>query len=466
MDVAAGFGEYQKLMEPMPSIGMAYLAGTARAAGHEVRVLDNFICNFAPEKVVKLVRDWQTDVAGLSMLTPTAQSTAALGRAIREGTDARVVLGNLHASLFSEDLLQNDAGDAVVHGEGEESFPLLIAAWLDGGDLNEVPGISYRNGKGVTQTSPGEIVEDLDALPWPAWDLFPWREYTFLPFVTVAKPCLSILGTRGCPFHCKFCALGYQGNQVRKRAPESIAAEVDWLVRVYGIRHVGFVDPIFPLSKEHGIATARAIADRRIPGDWWWTTETRVDVIDEEICREMKAARCKRILFGVESGVDSLLKNVGKNFTTDDARAAVRAARAAGLEISAFFMLALPGETAAMTRQTIEFARELDIDFAKFGVTIPLPGSELYDELVGGGKIAEDDWRHYSTFNPEPDTLPYVPEGMTGAELQRLHRWATWRFYMRPKMIWKHLFQIRSIGLRQLWNGANILLKQFFRGRL
>ncbi len=466
MDVAAGFGEYQKLMEPMPSIGMAYLAGACRAAGHQVKVLDNFILNFTPEKIVKLTRDWQADVAGISMLTPTAQSTAALGQAIRAGTDAKVVLGNLHASLFHETLLTDGSCDAVVHGEGEITFPLLVDALIADEDPTKIPGISFNNGAGIVQTSPGDLIEDLDALPLPAWDLFPWRDYTFLPFVTVAKPCLSILGTRGCPFRCKFCALGYQGNLVRKRSPQNIAKEVEWLVRVYGIRHVGFVDPIFPLNKKHGIETANAIRDLNIPGDWWWTTETRVDVIDEEICRAMRESRCKRILFGIESGVNELLKNVGKNFTTDDVRRAVKAARAAGLEISAFFMLALPGETAPMTRRTIEFARELDIDFAKFGVTIPLPGSELYDELVADGTVRENDWHRFSTFNPDPDTLPYIPEGLTGKELQRLHRWATWRFYMRPAMVWKHLFQVRSIGLRQLFNGASILLKQFFGGRL
>jgi len=465
MDVAAAFGEYRKLMEPMPSIGLAYLAAACRQAGHDVRVLDNFTNNLPVDRVVALVREARAEVVGLSMLTPTAKSTAALGRAIREQTGAKVVLGNLHASLFHEELLRDGACDAVVHGEGEIVFPQLVQALTDGGPA-DLLGVSVREGDSVRANLPPAMVEDLDALPRPAWDLFPWRSYTFLPFVTVAKPCLSLLGTRGCPFRCKFCALGYQGNHVRKRSPENIAAEIEWLVREYGIRHVGFVDPIFPFSKKHGVNTCAAIIARRIPGDWWWTSETRVDVIDEEICRAMKTARCKRILFGVESGVDELLAAVGKNFTTDDVRRAVGAARAAGLEISAFFMLGLPGETAAMTRRTIEFARELDIDFAKFGITIPLPGSELYDNLVRDGKIKPGDWDKFTTFNPAPESLPYVPLGLTGRELQRLHRRATWRFYVRPKMIFRHLFQIRSIGLKQIANGASILLRQLVGGRL
>ena len=467
MDVAAGFGEYRSLMEPMPCIGLAYLAGACRSAGHEVRALDNFVEDRPPEAVVEPARSWRPDVVGLTMLTPTARSTEALARAIREGLPGvRVALGNLHASLFADGLLAGGSCDAGVHGEGEIRFPRLVEAWAAGSQPTGIPGISYRDGGDVVHVEQDEPIADLDAVSYPAWDLFPWRAYTFLPFVTVAKPCLSILGTRGCPFRCKFCALGYMGSRVRKRSPESIAAEVEWLVREYGIRHVGFVDPIFPLSKAHGIDTCRAIRARDIPGPWWWTSETRVDVIDVEMCREMKAARCKRILFGVESGVDELLAGVGKNFTTADARRAVAAAREAGLEISAFFMLGLPGETAAMTRQTIDFALSLDIDFAKFGITVPLPGSELYDDLIRQGKVEVGDWQRFSTFNPDPETLPYIPEGLTGKELQTLHRRATWRFYVRPRMILRHLFVIRSMGLRALLNGALILLRQALRGRL
>jgi len=467
MDVSSGFGEYHSLMEPMPCVGLAYLAAACREAGHEVGVLDNFAENLSPTQVVELVRSWKPQVVGMGVLTPSARSTEALGRLVKaELPNVKVVFGNLHASIFAEQLITDGACDVVVHGEGEDRFHRLVDILTDGGDLSSVPGISYRDSGGVATTAMPEPIGDLDALPYPAWELFPWRKYTFLPFVTVAKPCLAVMGSRGCPFKCKFCALGYMGNRVRKRSPESIAAEIEWLVKDYGARHVGFVDPIFPLSKKHGVETCRAIRERNIPGEWWWTSETRVDVIDEEMCREMKAARCKRILFGIESGVDELLSSVGKNFTTDDVRRGVAAARAAGLEISTFFMLGLPGETAQMTRRTIEFALSLDIDFAKFAITIPLPGSELYDELVSGGKLALSDWDKFTTFNPNPDALPYVPEGMTGEELIRLHRRANWRFYMRPRIIFRHLFVIRSIGFKALFNGARILLRQLFKRSL
>jgi len=465
MDIPSGFGEYRKLMEPMPCLGLAYLASSCRQAGHDVLVLDNFVENKPSAEVVEMARAWGAQVAGISMLTPTAHSTEALGRFIREKlSSVKVVFGNLHASIFAEELVERGSCDAVMHGEGEIRFPKLIDVFGADGDLSTIQGITYKDTNGVVSTQMCEPISDLDSLPYPAWEIFPWRAYTFLPFVTVAKPCLSIMGTRGCPFRCKFCALGYMGNRVRKRSPESIADEVEWLVTKFGIRHVGFVDPIFPLDKKHAIATCRAIRERNIQADWWWTSETRVDVVDEEMCREMKLARCKRILYGIESGVNELLSSVGKKYTTDDVRRGVAAARAAGLEISAFFMLGLPGETPEMTKQTIKFALSLDIDFAKFAITIPYPGSELYDQLVKDGRIDLHDWGKFTTFNPNPESLPYVPEGMTASQLLSLHRWANIKFYFRPRIIFRHLFVIRSVRLKALFNGAMLALRQLFKG--
>lgn len=120
MDVSSGFGEYDKLMEPMPCIGLAYLASSCQKAGHTVFVLDNFTENKTFKQIVESIKSFGADVVGISMLTPTANSTEALGRFIKAQLPSiKVIFGNLHASLFAKDLINNGACDAVVHGEGE-----------------------------------------------------------------------------------------------------------------------------------------------------------------------------------------------------------------------------------------------------------------------------------------------------------------------------------------------------------
>ncbi|MCB1152198.1 cobalamin-dependent protein [bacterium] len=467
MDTAAGFGEYRALSEAMPPTGLAYVAGAARRAGHTVGMIDNFVENRPDDKLAATVQAFAPDVVGIPVLTPVAQGIERFCARLREtNPNVKIVMGNHHASVFAEELVDRGVCDVVVHGEGEERFPQVVDALVGDSGLESVPGVTWRPNGHVETTGRPPQIRELDTLARPAWDMLPWAHYTFLPFVTVARPCLAVVGSRGCPYRCSYCVEGGAANGLRVRSPEAIADEMEWLVRDMGVRHAGFVDPIFPFNKKHGLAVCNAIAAREIPGDWWWTSETRIDVIDDEMAHAMKASRCKRVLFGIESGVDALLKNVDKKCTAAKVREGVTAAKKAGLEITAFFMLGLPGETAEMTRETIDFALSLDLDIAKFGITVPYPGTELYETLLAEGRIKKGEWEQWSTFNPNGDNLPFVPDGMTGPELDRLHKRANWLFFMRPRIIWRHLFVVRSIKLSHMVAGFRLFFRQFVMGQI
>ncbi|MCB9489133.1 MAG: cobalamin B12-binding domain-containing protein [Deltaproteobacteria bacterium] len=467
MDTAAGFGEYRALSEAMPPTGLAYVAGAARRAGHTVGMIDNFVENRPDDKLAATVQAFAPDVVGIPVLTPVAQGIERFCARLREtNPNVKVVMGNHHASVFAEELVDRGVCDVVVHGEGEERFPQVVDALVGDSGLESVPGVTWRPNGHVETTGRPPQIRELDTLARPAWDMLPWAHYTFLPFVTVARPCLAVVGSRGCPYRCSYCVEGGAANGLRVRSPEAIADEMEWLVRDMGVRHAGFVDPIFPFNKKHGLAVCNAIAAREIPGDWWWTSETRIDVIDDEMAHAMKASRCKRVLFGIESGVEDSMRRVNKKYNREAIRRGVAATRSAGLEITGFFMIGLPGETAEKTREAIDFACSLDIDFAKFAILVPFPGTQLYDSLVADGQIRKSDWVKFATFSADPETLPFIPEGLTGAELQRLQKRATFRFYVRPRMIWRHLFVTRSIGLRNLYHGARILLTQWLRGKV
>ncbi len=121
-------------------------------------------------------------------------------------------------------------------------------------------------------------------------------------------------------------------------------------------------------------------------------------------------------------------------------------------------MIGLPGETEEMTLQTIEFARALDLDFAKFAITVPFPGSKLYEDLRAEGRLDRDDWENFTTFQPDPNKLPFVPRDVDNAFLIKMQKRGTASFYLRPKMIWRHLAEIRTVRPRQIWNGVRGVL--------
>jgi anaerobic magnesium-protoporphyrin IX monomethyl ester cyclase len=451
MNVHAGFGPFAGLMEPMPCIGIAYLAASLKKAGHDVLCVDAFAENLSPEALLARIDAFGARWVGQTCLTPTALATFAFNRLLKERRpEIRTVLGNVHASVFGPQIIERGQADYVLEGECEHSLPRFLDLVEEGKSLDEVPGLHRLSDAGRPECSgPAVPVPDLDALPRPDWSDLPWRRYTFLPFVTVARPALAIMGSRGCPYRCTFCALGYQGRY-RLRSPEGIVEEMAILVRDFDARHIGFVDPIFPLSKSHLLALCARIRERRFPKRVTWTSETRVDTIDPEMMAEMKSAGVRRLLFGVESGSDRMLEAVQKGYTVAAVRRCIGWAREIGLETSCFFILGLPGETRQESLKTARLPIELDIDFAKFSVLVPLPGSQLYMDLVENGRLRTDDWTKFTTFNPRAEDLPYVPEGMTGEELLRLQNAANVRFYFRPRMIFRHLFVIRTIPIRRM----------------
>jgi radical SAM superfamily enzyme YgiQ (UPF0313 family) len=184
-----------------------------------------------------------------------------------------------------------------------------------------------------------------------------------------------------------------------------------------------------------------------------WTTETRPDMMDFELARIMKEAGLRRIIFGLESGVEELLRNIKKEYNLERVREAVNACKKAGLETIGLFMIGLPGETPELTLKTLKFAIELDLDFAKFAITVPFPGSELYEKLTKEGKLNRRDWENFTTFNPDPDKIVYVPDGMTPQQLIKLQRYVSRKFYFRPRMILKQILKIRTISPYFIWQG-------------
>ena len=165
---------------------------------------------------------------------------------------------------------------------------------------------------------------------------------------------------------------------------------------------------------------------------------------------------------GIESGVDLLLGNVNKKITTKKVRTGVENARNAGIQTVGLFMIGMPGETPEMTKETVEFAVDLDLDFAKFAITVPFPGSKLFEDRWQKD-LFRDDWENYTTFNPDTRNIVIASDVQSPEQLLESLRDATFRFYMRPRLIARQLFTIRTIDARQMANGLWSLLPDLGR---
>ena len=444
------FGRFAALLEPMPCIGIAYIATFLARAGHDVRVYDDFALRGGHEHILAEMARFGPAALGVSVLTPVAPDIQSLLRRVRtQWPGMRIFVGNIHADLFPEEFVDEGIADAVVHGEGETTAVDLLADWGKGGTGEGVAGVTTRGSKGTARG----LERDLDSYPFPDWGLLPYQRYSLLPLGTIAKPIVAVAASRGCPFRCTYCALENQGKVYRKRSVENVVDEVQYDVEHFGVKQVGFMDPIFPMGRKHAISFSQEMIRRGLHEKVVWLSELRTDVVDRESLEWMQRSGCRRLVFGIESGDDSLLATVGKQNDVATSAETIRHCREVGITTVGLFMLGMPGETPELTKKTIEYACSLGLDFAKFAVTVPFPGSEMFAQLVADGKPIRRDWENYTTFNPDQARIVVASEVQSPAQLVQALRDATLRFYMRPRMIARQLITIRSVDARQMAQG-------------
>jgi anaerobic magnesium-protoporphyrin IX monomethyl ester cyclase len=448
-------GRFASLLEPMPCIGLAYIAAALEAHGCHVRVIDMFAEGLDVDEVVERTARFRPELVGMTVLTPSAPVCSDISTRLRGRLPGvNIVWGGVHADVFGPDIVRSREANFAVHGDGEITVCELVDALASGEtDFSSIEGLTWLgDGRAVTNTA-RPINQDLDGLPYPAWHLFPYHKYGLLPFADFAKPVLTISGSRGCPYRCDYCSLIHTGGKVyRRRDPIKIVDEYEYLVDRFGVKQIGFIDPIFPLVKKDLAPFCAELVARGLDKKCQWLSETRADRLDEETTQMMYDGGCRRVLMGIESGVDMLLGNVNKNITTDKVRIGVKNAHKAGLQSVGLFMIGMPGETPEMTRETVEFAVELDLDFAKFAITVPFPGSKLFEDRWQKD-LFRDDWENYTTFNPDPDRLIYHPHGYDPSTLVNMQSWALRRFYMRPRQIKKQFVDLRTISPKMLLYG-------------
>lgn len=451
-------GRFKGLLTAMPPIGLALLAARLRQRGREVAVYDSFIGRGGPAGAAREAQRVRADVVGLPVVTPCATEVFEQAAAVRAASpDSVIVMGNIHADLFAEDILKKGIADIVVHGEAEDTIVDIDRAVVDKTDLGAVPGISFRRGDTVVRTAERQQIEDLDTLPFPAWDLFPMEHYGLFKFAQVDSPATLISGSRGCPYRCTFCSLHVMGPRRRKRSVPNLVDEIEWLHERFGMKQVAFVDPIFPISRKEGIQFADELMRRGLHRKVKWVTETRVDLLDEEMLLRCHESGLKRVMFGIEVGDDAILAGLKKKFVVDESRAAITLCRKVGIQTVGFFMVGVPGDTPASIERTIDLARELEPDFAKFTVFVPYPGTTDYNNLKADGKLLGDheQWSRYTSYPTRANPPVFLPDGMNVDDVIRMHRRAFRRVYARPSAVWRHLVKIRTLSpldaMRGFW---------------
>jgi anaerobic magnesium-protoporphyrin IX monomethyl ester cyclase len=265
--------------------------------------------------------------------------------------------------------------------------------------------------------------------------------------------------SRGCPGQCTYCCTKQLfGLRYRTRSVNNIVEEIEFVIKKFGAREIHIWDDNFAVNKKQLLEFCKKIKEKGIHKKVVFAVPQglRVDQVDEEILRALKSINVYSVGFGVESGNQKILDLCKKGTTLEQSRRAIKMAKKIGLEVWAFFIFGLYGDTEETMRQTIDFAKELDPDFAKFLILKPFPGTEIFEQLDKCGLILERDYNKYGLYEKPIHNLPKASREKI-LEMQNI---AFREFYMRPTKIIKQFLRIRSFyGLNVFLNTGFSVLK-------
>ncbi len=444
----------------VPPLGLMYLAGYLRdrcPGRYELRILDPGVERVGVETVRRRVAEFGAEVVGLSGLSADVPEMLAIAGAIRRTLpSAKLVFGGPCTISDAERLARVPGVAAVVVGEGEETFRDLLDALETGRDLATVPGIVFWNGGDAVRTPKRPAIRELDALPFPAWDLIDLPAYSDGPHnmtygIFKKKPYMAIFTSRGCPFHCTYCHWSF-GHEFRTRSPENVLAEIEALRRDHGVREFHFFDDSFNLDAPRAKRIMDLIVERGLDVALCFPNGVRGDTMDEELIVKMARAGTYFMAFAIESASPRLQKYLRKNNDLERLAVNIAVARREGIMPLGFFMLGFPGETPEELELTISVACELELVYAYFFTVVPFEGTELARQVRERGDFKfefDRRWTYHSM-------RPYYSQA-TGIDVTAYQRRAYLRFYSKPwrlmRLLWLHPSKLLAIKnfFKWLW---------------
>jgi radical SAM superfamily enzyme YgiQ (UPF0313 family) len=360
-------------------LGLGYVAAVLEKNCIAANIVDLSVSKGTEKKLGELMIEKGTSIVGLTSVTENHREAIRIARILKAmDREVLVVMGGVHATFASDQLLRRyEDLDVIVLGEGEYTMLNLVKVWMRDRDLRSVKGISYREGKKIVVTEPRKKIENLDELPYPAFHLLSLSSIEDYPTLKDKDRILPILTSRGCPFHCVFCATSVlHGKKYRKRTAKSVVDEIEYNNKKYHANGVAFIDDIFTLDQKRTKNVCDEIKRRCLSIKW--ACSTRVDCVTPQLLKNMKEAGCFNIFYGIESVNDHVLQKAEKGFNLEQVRKAIRWTQQQDIKIDASFILGLPCETRETIGKMADFVSEMKLKDRIIPNPLRiLPGTEL-----------------------------------------------------------------------------------------
>jgi radical SAM superfamily enzyme YgiQ (UPF0313 family) len=369
------------------------------------------------------------DLVVFATTTPTlAVDTAEMAK-VKQAFGSRLVAFGPHASAApAESMARAPIVDAMIVGEPEDAIVAL--ATQPAFDPGSVASVTWRRGDAVVPHVVHGSFSGFLGMPYPAWDLLDLRRYR-LPMV--GTPYVIVETSRGCPYSCDFCVAPiHQGHKFRERSAKALVDEIERSHRELGVEFFYLWGDTVTLNAKSFSAFCEELIARKLNIRWFGNARAD-NLTDPEFVQRLRKSGCWMLAMGIESSDTGIRKDMVKRLEEQKIRTAFTNLRAAGIKSFGFFIFGYPGDTPASMDATVDYAIELDVDFANFYPAVPYPGTELYEKCVKDGLLTTDDWSRmeYSYYLMRGNGLD---EEVVMDAINRAKR----RFFLRPGYLVSH----------------------------
>jgi anaerobic magnesium-protoporphyrin IX monomethyl ester cyclase len=441
--------EYTKLgniTTVLPPIGICQLSSYVRGHGYDPVIVDASAMGLNHEQAARKILDQNPDYVGFTSTTMSIFNAVAVAELIKkENHSLKIILGGSHVTAAPIETMERfSCFDVGVFAEGELTLVDLLQHLDKNKDVGNVKGLIIRKGKKAVMTEKRDYIKDLDALPFPAYDLLPDLKKFYQPIAdkVYRSPTTIVVTSRGCPGRCVFCEKSVFGNVCRSNSTDYVMKLINHLKKNFGINSLIFDEDNFLVFRRRLIEICNRMIDEKI--DMPWSCSGRVDMVDADLLRLMKKAGCWQIAYGVESGSQKMLDTMEKGVTVEKNERAIKLTHDAGIQAKASFMIGNLGEDKSTLEETRKFILRVplnDLNLCRFS---PMPGTKAWFMAPEYGRF-DPDWKKINIFQSNN----FLPKDLTDEYLDVYYKKVYRSFYLRPRILWNYTKKLKDPAQRK-----------------
>lgn len=383
-------------------IGLSYVLSSVKRAGYNFELIDIDKNRYSDEEILAKLLEKKWDIVMLGCIVTGYAIVKKITSLIRrKNPKALIIAGNSVASSIPKILLAKTEVDVAVIGEGDMTIIEILNKWINQKNLNGIKGIYYKENGEIYRTESRDIIQDINVIPYPVYDIFEVDEYIkehrrqiaeSLPIERDSLRPFPVNTARGCINRCTFCYHCFIGMKYRQRSAENIVSEIKLLKSLYGINFALLWDDLTFCSKKQLSDFVHLLLKEKL--EVYWDGAIRSNLFQEEkdlsLLHKMKDSGCIRLGYSLESADKEILRSMKKNVSLDQFRKQKRLMDKAGIFSYTSIVLGYPQETPETIAKTFQFCLDIGI-YPSSGFLLPQPGTPIYEYAIKKGYITDEE---------------------------------------------------------------------------